>query len=102
MSASFFTPVGTTKNITAGTTTGSVALPVVTDASRAVRVYNAGAVISFVNFGASDVTAALTTSIPIVPGGTFIFEVGQKATHMAAITASSTAVTYVTEGFGSA
>ena len=100
--ASLFTPIGDTKNISAGTTTGSVALTGFTSvAGGSVRVHNAGSVTAFVRFGNSAITAVLTTAIPIPAGAVEAFELGAGCTHMAAITASSTATVYVTSGQGS-
>lgn len=102
MTHRIFTPVGTTKNLTASGTTSNVALPVIsTYGSRSVRVYNATDVVVFIEFGASAVEAAVATSLPLGPGATEWFEIGQGVTHMAAITAAGGGLVYATEGQGS-
>lgn len=100
MSYNSFTPVGTTKNLAVTGTTGRVALPVLTTTSRTVRVYNTGAVVVFLEFGPSTVEAAVATSMPLGPGAVEWLEIGDKVTHVAGITAASTATVYFSEGFG--
>lgn len=90
---------GSTVNLTAGTTTGSIALSGV-GTGGTVRVLNTGTVTVFINFGTSAVTATLAAGIPIPPNVPEAFCVGASITHMAAITASGTAVTYATTGQG--
>jgi len=63
------------------------------------RVYNAGSVAVFVEFGSSTV-AATTADMPIAPGAVEVFTLEDGDTHMAAITASSSASVYVTAGRG--
>ncbi len=92
-----FTPIGATVNVAGTTSTGNVAIGTPMTGGRVVQVFNAGAVAAFVEVGASGITAAATTSMPIGPGGTDYFDIG-NATHMAVITASSTAVVYATPG----
>lgn len=94
-----FSPQGTTKNITASSTTSSVALPVFTE-SRTVRVYNATGVVVFISFGISTVEAVAATSMPIGPGGTEFFDIGPSVTHVAGITAAGGGTVYFTEGKG--
>lgn len=94
-----FSPIGTTKNITASSTTSRVALPVFTE-SRTVRVYNATNVVVFLEFGTVTVEAAAATSMPIGPGGTEFLEVGPAVTYVAGITAAGGGTVYFTEGKG--
>jgi hypothetical protein len=66
-----------------------------------VRVVNDGTVISFIEFGyGSAATAAVASSIPMLPGTAEIFSVGEGCTHISAITASGTATVYATPGQG--
>lgn len=95
-----FTPTGTTKNISATTTSASVALPVYTT-PRTVRVYNATAGIVFVEFGGASVAAVVATSMPLGPGATEFFDLGGATTYAAAIMASGAGTVYFTEGQGS-
>lgn len=91
---------GSTVNLSAGTTTGNVALTGVGNGGT-VRVLNTGTVTVFINFGTSSaVTATLAAGIPIPPNTPEAFAVGPTITHMAAITASSTASIYATTGQG--
>lgn len=65
-----------------------------------IRLYNAGTVAVFVNFGDSSVTAALATGIPIAPGSVETFRVDSTQVYVAGITASGTATLYATPGYG--
>lgn len=94
-----FSPIGTTKNITAAATTSSVALPVFTE-SRTVRVYNGTNVVVFIAFGTSTIEAAVATSMPLGPGATEFLEVGPAVTHVAGITSAGGGTVYFTEGKG--
>jgi hypothetical protein len=89
-------PAGTV-NIAAGTSTGNVQVQTGGEA-RHVRVFNSGAVIVFVEFGQSGVTASTSTSAPVAPGSVEIFS--SPYPYAAAITASSTATVYFTPGEG--
>lgn len=66
--------------------------------SNAVRIINKGAEDAFIQFGDENVTAT-TAKMPITSGATETFTKG-SATHMAAVTASGTAILYVTSGEG--
>ena len=94
-----FSPTGTTKNITAASTTSSVALPVYTT-SRTVRVYNATGVVVFIEFGGSTVEAAVATSYPLGPGAVEWIECGPAVSYVAGITSSGGGTVYFTEGNG--
>ena len=96
--ADSFTPIGTTKSITASTATSSVALPVFT-IPRTVRVYNAAGVVVFLEFGISTIDAT-TSSTPFGPGATEFIDVGPSVTHVAGITAAGGGTVYFTEGKG--
>jgi hypothetical protein len=106
MSDNIFTPVGTTKNITAASATSAVALPVFASTatsvmgSRTVRVFNGTAVVVFIEFGISTVTAAVATSMPIAPGAVEYLEVGPGVTHVAGITSAGGGTVHFTEGRG--
>ena len=97
-----FTPLGSTVNVAATTSTGNVELSAVGHLGGfEVRVYNAGQNLAFVNFGSSNaVTAATTTGIPLAPGVPEVFTVNPSVTHMAAITAAGSATVYATSGRG--
>lgn len=94
-----FTPIGTTKNLTASSVSSRVALPVFTT-SRTVRVYNATGVVVFIEFGTVATDAVAATSMPLGPGATEFLEVGAGVTYVAAITASGGGTVYFTEGKG--
>ena len=92
-----FTP-GATATLAVTTSTGNVSLG--RKGGDQMRVCNiAGGQIAFVKFGTSAVTAAVT-DLPILPGTAEIFSVPRDATHVAAITSTSTATLYVTSGDG--
>jgi hypothetical protein len=101
MSFTIFTPIGATANLAVTSTTGRVALDNLTNQSRSVRVYNAGLVVVFLEFGAGTIEAAAATSLPLGPGAVEFFEIGGAVTHCAGITASGTATVYFSEGMGS-
>lgn len=66
-----------------------------------VIVFNEGPSTAFVKFGSSTVTAAVASGHPIAAGASEVFSVNATAnTHLAAITAASTATLYVTSGAG--
>lgn len=69
----------------------------------AVRVYNAGTTLAYIEFGGSSVTAT-SSSIPIPPGVAQIFTMSNPANggdlYFACIMASSTATISVTPGYG--
>jgi hypothetical protein len=95
-----FAPLGaSTVSLTATTSSSRVAL---SHSGRPydVRLYNAGSVVVFVEFGDSTVAAATATGMPIAPGTVEAFSLPPSATHMAGITSSSTAAIYVTLGYG--
>jgi hypothetical protein len=98
-----FSPTGATVNLAVTSTTGNVAMTIMggmtQQGSRSIRVYNSGAVDVFIAIGSSAITAT-TSSLPIPAGAVEVFETGPSATHIAAITASSTATVYFTSGRG--
>lgn len=92
-----FFPTGQA-GITAGTTTGSVALGSTAPTSPTALVQNTGAVTAYVRFGISTVVAT-TSDYPVLAGQSIAFSVG-SGTYMAAITASGSAALLVTTGSG--
>lgn len=94
-----FTPGGTTSTIAVTTSSARVALT--RGMSQQVQVtVVAGGSIAFVAFGNSTVSAAVATSVPVLPGTYRIFSVAPDVTHVAAITSTSTATLYATPGNG--
>lgn len=65
-----------------------------------MRIVNSGTIIVFVEFGDSTVAATTTTGMPILPNTVESFMLNASQTHIAAITAASTAVIYFTTGLG--
>ncbi len=59
----------------------------------------AGGAVTFIKFGSSTVTAAVTDT-PILPGSVQTFSIPPDATYVAGITASSTQTLYFTSGEG--
>lgn len=96
VAARCFGKTGNTVSLTASTASARVAL---VTASGAVRVFNAGDVTAFIEFGSSAVTAALGTSIPLPAGAVETFAVS-SVSHLAAIVASGSAQIYATPGEG--
>lgn len=95
-----FTPKAAgTVNIAATTSSARVALGM-NAGNFQVRVKNLDTTNAvFINFGDSTVVAAATTGVPVGPGETCGFSVS-GSTHVAAITAASTATVYFTPGNG--
>jgi hypothetical protein len=62
------------------------------------RLYNAGDATVFITSGASTVTAAVATGMPIPAGAVEV--IGSNNAYLAAITASGTATLYATPGVG--
>lgn len=71
-----------------------------TNGTHIIRVYNAGSVAVFIEFGNSTVTASTTADTPIAPGSVESFHVFPYETHVAAITASGSATVYFSPGEG--
>lgn len=88
-----------TVNLAVTNASSRVQLAGAAGASKAVRVVNKGAQDVFIEFGSSTVVAATATGMIVPANQTEVFEVG-LATHMAAITAASTATVYATSGVG--
>lgn len=90
-----------TSSVSATTSTASSALKRVPTGPFSLRLYNAGAVAVFYRLGGSAVTAA-ATDVPLAAGATEVITVNSTdkdpLTHIAAITASSTATLYATTG----
>jgi ABC-type uncharacterized transport system permease subunit len=96
-----FTALGATVNLAVSNVTGNVALTAVGDqGGMEVRLYNAGSATVFVNFGISTVAATAAAGMPLPSGAIEIVTVGPLVTHLAAITAASTATLYATSGRG--
>lgn len=95
-----FTPIGATVNIVASGVSANIALTnPIPGQNRVLRVYNAGTGIAFIEFGgASDVAAAAATSMPLGPGATEFFHIGNSTTYVAAMGAGTV---YFTQGLGS-
>lgn len=96
-----FSPIPPTVNLSVTTATGSVARTLSGHVGGdEVRVANTGTAVAFVEFGASGITASVTTSFPVLPGTAEVFSVNPLQTNVAAITASGTTTLYITTGRG--
>jgi hypothetical protein len=91
-----FTPGGSA-TLAATTSSGRVALD--THGGMQVLIFSAGTAVTFIKFGDSTVTAAVT-DIAIPSGFNRIFTIPPGATHVAGITGASTATVYFTRGDG--
>lgn len=97
------TPVGG-KALAASTTSASTALVASPLQRKDVIVYNSGSVAAFIEFGGSTVAAVVPSGatpggLSVPPGAALTLCAGDN-THIAAITASSTATLYITSGCG--
>lgn len=88
-----------TVNITFTSATSRVALAGAAGASKAVRLVNKGTADVFLEFGTVAVVATLAAGMILPAGQTEVFQPG-LATHLAGITAASTAQVYATSGVG--
>jgi hypothetical protein len=94
----FAPAAGSTVSVAASSSSSRVALPTKPDKARTVRIAApSGGTLTFIKFGDSTVTAAVT-DMPILPGTTEVFTL-DDATHVAAITATSQTI-YATVGLG--
>lgn len=85
---------------TRAVTTSSANVALTRNGSEQVLIFAPAAnAVAFIKFGDSNVTAAVT-DIAIAPGFNRIFTIPPGATHVAAITAASTATLYFTCGDG--
>lgn len=103
--SAFRAQVGGTVNFTASNATSNTQLnPSGVSIATEYRIFNSGAVTVFVEFGnSSGVAASASTSMPIPAGAVEFCRPPANAGsdyYLAAITASSTAVVYVTAGEG--
>lgn len=94
-----FMPEGPTVNISVTSSSQSITLGA-GGSAKSVRIMNNGTATVWVNFGATGVTAALATSIPVGPGVTEVLTAPENltATFVAAIAAGSTGSIYFTPG----
>ena len=93
-----FTPGGPSASVSATTSTGRAAIT--RGSSQQVMVsVAAGGQTAFIKFG-DDTVVAATTDTPVPAGAQKVFSVAPDVTHIAAITASSTATVYATPGNG--
>lgn len=92
-----FTP-GATVSLAVTTSTARIALPVTKGPQIRIASVAANAA-TFIRFGTVTVNAAVT-DVPILPGTVEVFTVPPGATHVAAITGTSTATLYFTAGDG--
>lgn len=93
-----FTPIGSTVNIAATNATQNVQLPAEGDS---VKILNNSPVAAFINFGPTNaVTAALATSMPVLPNSDQVFSVPPGVEFAAVILPSGTGTVYFTKGDG--
>lgn len=92
-----FAPTARAPDLTAGVATARVALGVVAPVA---YVCNVGTVTAYVKLGTVTVVASLAADVPVQAGACITLSAA-RATHLAGITASSTAVVQVTLGSGS-
>lgn len=92
-----FTP---TNSVTRAVTTSTANVALARKGANQVLIYAPAAnAVAFIKFGDSTVTAT-TSDIAIAPGFNRIFTIPPDVTHVAAITAASTATLYFTNGDG--
>lgn len=87
-------------SVTVAVTNSTGATALAATSRTQVMIDNAGPQPAFIEFGTSGVTAAVATGVRIPVGAIMVFTIDKTVTHIAAITASSTATLYVTVGQG--
>ena len=92
------TPAGTV-NISATTSSQSVALSPVPLNRKDVVVTNSGTTTAFVEFGGSSVTASASTGLPVLGGQQIRVHAGDY-TYAACLLASATGTVYFSSGVG--
>jgi hypothetical protein len=97
-----FTVGGDTVTISGTTASAATLIAGASLAERTIRIVAppGNAAIAFITTGNSGAAALTTTGMPILPGTIEVFTIPGAHTHMAVITASSTATLYVTPGKG--
>lgn len=92
---------GRTDTITAGTTTGNVAIRDIAGNRQVTVTAPSGGAVAFIKFGTSIAVAAVVADdTPVLPGTVQVFTVPVGTTYAAAITAASTGILYFTPGNG--
>jgi hypothetical protein len=89
-----------TVTVAVTTTSGSTAVALVGGGPQ-LTITSAGSATAFCEQGASTVTAAVATGFPVMAGVVLTIGRDRNATHVACITAASTATVYYTTGDGS-
>ncbi len=98
-----FRPLGTNRTVNLLTTTGSVSLliPQVPFGTRSLRVVNAGTDTTFIEFaGAAGATAAVTTSMPMLPNTVEVFTLANDIITLRVIGTAGGNTLYITYGEG--
>ena len=93
-----FMPKGNTVNLSVGVATGSIAVTRPGMGIQSIRIANNGSNVIFITIGSSTVTAAIATSMPILPYSVETFMLGKDDTHVAAISALAGNTLYITTG----
>lgn len=97
---SAFTP-NTAATVTTSVTNSNTATALVGGGSTVVVTNSpSSAAIAFIELGTSAAVAVATTGMPVPPGAILVLSRPPGCTHIAAITASSTATLYTTTGDG--
>jgi len=92
-----FRPAGTV-SLTAGTSSGSIAL---SGGGESVVVTNTTGALAYVRFGADASVAATNADMPVLPGSRVMLAVNPLISYVAAVLASGTGAILFTRGDGS-
>ncbi len=93
-----FQPVGNTSSATVSTGSQAIAINNVPRGTSSVRIVNTSAGVVYIGFGASDVTVAAATGMPMLPGTVETFQIRNETTHVAVRGAEATGSVFVTSG----
>jgi len=89
---------GNTVNTSVGVSSAAVAVTRPAVGIQSIRIVNSGANIIYINIGGSTITAATSTSMPILPYSVETFMLPNDATHVACIAATTGNTMFITTG----
>lgn len=94
-----FDIIGTTVNLTVGTSSSTVQLYAAGIGFKTARVYNVGTNIVYISFVTTSVgVASVSTSLPMMPNSVETFYVHQDENYIAAISGATGNTIYITMG----
>lgn len=94
-----FQILGNTANLTVGTSSSNVLIPLGGIGNKSIRVFNSGTNVVFFKLGTGNTTSAsASTDTPLLPNSVETFFLQNEVTYIAAIAAGTGNTLYVTPG----